>query len=223
MARRSSVSERARRARRMGAGAAGELCGALSARRPLLRSPPPWLFCSGKMSGVGAAILEPQEHAQSESVRVYLSQSILPAITEALTAMEKERCPNPVPHPFAALLDKHACVVAQSSRTTSHLACGQARGASQSEIIKLSRLYIRCALGSRRRWRVCLKKVVTLVRRARVPPSWVHAWRGAIRLMQARLVFVCHTYHFRPAPSAPRQRRTRRPVVRRAVGRFTHV
>ena len=51
------------------------------------------------MSGVGAAILEPQEHAQSESVRVYLSQSILPAITEALTAMEKERCPNPVPHP----------------------------------------------------------------------------------------------------------------------------
>lgn len=106
---------------------------------PALRSPR--LGCSG-MSGVGAAILEPQEHAQSESVRVYLSQSILPAITEALTAMEKERCPNPVPHPFAALLDKHACVVAQSSRTTSHLACGQARGASQSEIVKLSRLYI---------------------------------------------------------------------------------
>ena len=48
------------------------------------------------MSGVGAAILEGQEHAQHESVRVYLSQSVLPAITEALTAMEKERCPNPL-------------------------------------------------------------------------------------------------------------------------------
>ena len=81
------------------------------------------------MSGVGAAILEPQEHAQSESVRVYLSQSILPAITEALTAMEKERCPNPVPHAFAALLSLTSTCAAQS-RTTSYLACEQARGAS---------------------------------------------------------------------------------------------
>ena len=135
------MSERARRARRMGAGAAGELCGSGGRTHSVPLYAPRALAVPG-MSGVGAAILEPQEHAQSESVRVYLSQSILPAITEALTAMEKERCPNPVPHPFAALLDKHACVVAQSSRTTSHLACGQARGASQSEIVKLSRLYI---------------------------------------------------------------------------------
>ena len=87
------------------------------------------------MSGVGAAILEGQEHAQHESVRVYLSQSVLPAITEALTAMEKERCPNPVPHPFAAFC--LTCTRAAQSRTTSHLACGQARGASQSEDTKL--------------------------------------------------------------------------------------
>jgi hypothetical protein len=79
------------------------------------------------MSGVGAAILEPQEHAQSESVRVYLSQSVLPAITEALTAMEKERCPNPAPHPLLHCLTSTR---AAQSRTTSHLACGQARGAS---------------------------------------------------------------------------------------------
>ena len=61
------------------------------------------------MSGVGAAILEGQEHAQHESVRVYLSQSVLPAITEALTAMEKERCPNPVPTRSRHLLDMHMC------------------------------------------------------------------------------------------------------------------
>ena len=46
------------------------------------------------MSGVGAAILEPQGAAERESVRVYLSQSVLPAITEALSVMEKEKCPN---------------------------------------------------------------------------------------------------------------------------------
>ena len=60
---------------------------------------------------MGAAILEGQEHAQHESVRVYLSQSVLPAITEALTAMEKERCPNPVPcrTRLRHLLDMHMC------------------------------------------------------------------------------------------------------------------
>ena len=60
---------------------------------------------------MGAAILEGQEHAQHESVRVYLSQSVLPAITEALTAMEKERCPNPVPRRtrLRHLLDMHMC------------------------------------------------------------------------------------------------------------------
>ena len=87
---------------------------------------PGWLF---SMSGVGAAMLEPQEPAQHESVRVYLSQSVLPTITEALTAMEKERCPNPVPHAFAALLSLTSTCAAQS-RTTSYLACEQARGAS---------------------------------------------------------------------------------------------
>ena len=61
------------------------------------------------MSGVGAAILEGPEHAQHESVRVYLSQSVLPAITEALTAMEKERCPNPVPTRSRHSLDMHMC------------------------------------------------------------------------------------------------------------------
>ena len=58
---------------------------------------------------MGAAILEGQEHAQHESVRVYLSQSVLPAITEALTAMEKERCPNPVPTRSWHSLDMHMC------------------------------------------------------------------------------------------------------------------
>ena len=49
------------------------------------------LVCSAcSMSGVGMAIMDPP--TEHESVRLYLKQAILPAITEALSAMEKEKC-----------------------------------------------------------------------------------------------------------------------------------
>ena len=110
------------------------------------------------MSGVGAAILEGQEHAQHESVRVYLSQSVLPAITEALTAMEKERCPNPVPHPFAALLDMHPCCAVPNDQPfglrTSSRSFAIRRHKAETGWLRLCLCLRCCTLGSRRCCRV---------------------------------------------------------------------
>ena len=54
------------------------------------------LSANSAPASVGAAILEPAG-TDNESVRMYLKQAILPAITEALSQMEKEKCAAPTP------------------------------------------------------------------------------------------------------------------------------
>ena len=110
------------------------------------------------MSGVGAAILEGQEHAQHESVRVYLSQSVLPAITEALTAMEKERCPNPVPTRLRHLLDMHMCCAVPNDQSfglrTSSRSFAIRRHKAETGWLRRC-LCLRCTPGNRRCVVVC--------------------------------------------------------------------
>ena len=111
------------------------------------------------MSGVGAAILEGQEHVEHESVRVYLSQSVLPAITEALTAMEKERCPNPVPRRtrLRHLLDMHMCCAVPNDQSfglrTSSRSFAIRRHKAETGWLRRC-LCLRCTPGSRRCVRV---------------------------------------------------------------------